>query len=70
MSDLRDRYEAALVKELDALDSATLTGKGGEQGPLYTAKDRVALLAEIRQYLADTGKGSEWGGALDGRRAS
>lgn len=68
-SELRQKYEAALVAELEAMKTTTLTGKGGEQGPLYTAKDRVALLDQIRQYLVDSKTGPEYGGAL-GRRAS
>ena len=66
MSDLRAKHEAVLEAQLDKIDETVPYGKDGKVEPLYPAKERVALLAEVRQYLAESKEGPEYGAKLRG----
>lgn len=66
LDDLKQAYRSALLDELKRLNATELNGKN-EQGPAWPAKEKVALLDQIRQHLVDEGKGGPpMGGKLGG----
>lgn len=59
-----------MIEALDSVGKSGLTGAKNEQGPLWPAKEIVALIEKVGDYLAERdGKkpNGEMGRALGGR---